>query len=155
LCRFVSPQSKQLRSQAGEMNSVVAPGLLYNGELRLERARSSLVREPELRQDTIYVELDWLAEHKPSVDYRVTLRLLDPKGQVVAQRDEFPIGSLLPPTTWNERDAKPGYMALQVPGKLTPGSYQVTVDVYDPATEETFAEPVEIGEYGLGAKVGE
>jgi hypothetical protein len=90
------------------------------------------------------VQLDWLAARKPSVDYRVTLRLLDAAGEVVAQRDEFPIGPLLPPTTWNEGDAKPGYMALVLPGELAAGEYRLTVDVYDPAGGATFAAPLEL-----------
>jgi uncharacterized membrane protein len=147
LCRFVSPQSSQLRLQAGGAGAAVAPGLLYNKDLRLERAQATLVDEADPGQAIIYVQLDWLAERKPSIDYRITLRLLDSAGQVVAQRDEFPIGQLLPPTTWNSGDAKPGYMALPLPGDLAPGNYRVTVNVYDPNTGETFAQPVEIAQY--------
>ena len=118
LCRFVSPTSSSLNGQPSSAvhdAEPVAPDLLYNGELRLPRAQARLVDEPQLGQSTIYAQLDWLAERKPTVDYRVTLRLLDPSGQVAAQRDEYPIGQLLPPTAWKQGDAKPGYMALPVP----------------------------------------
>jgi hypothetical protein len=73
------------------------------------------------------------------------LRLLDEAGAVVAQRDDYPIGTLLPPTTWNAGDAKPGYMALPLGGDLAPGAYQVVVGVYDPANGELFGELVPIG----------
>jgi hypothetical protein len=149
LCRFTSPQRGSLGTQAGEAAGAVTPGLLYNGELRLDRAQAALLDEPHLNQATIYTQLDWLAERKPTVDYHVTLRLLDAAGQVVAQRDESPIGPLLPAATWNEGDAKRGYMALPLPGDLA-GTYRLTVDVYDPATGATFAAPVEIAEYQLG-----
>jgi hypothetical protein len=141
LCRFVSPHSVPI-------GTTTALGLLYNGELRLQQARAALVEEASLEQATIYVQLDWLAEQKPSVDYRVTLRLLDGAGQVIVQHDEFPIGPLLPPTTWNAGDAKPGYLALPLPGDLTAavqaGGYRLTVNVYDPNSGSAFTEPVEI-----------
>jgi hypothetical protein len=38
-------------------------------------------------------------------------------------------------------------MALPLPGDLAPGNYRVTVNVYDPNTGETFAEPVKIAQY--------
>ncbi|MFN8465220.1 MAG: hypothetical protein U0X20_06695, partial [Caldilineaceae bacterium] len=158
LCRFVSPTSSSLNGQpssAGNAAESVTPDLLYNGELRLQRAQARLVDEPSLGQSTIYAQLDWLAERKPSVDYRVTLRLLDPSGKVAAQRDEYPIGQLLPPTTWKQGDAKPGYMALPVPPNLPAGKYQVTVGVYDPATEANYATPVTIAQFSLPATSGE
>ena len=124
LCRFVSPTGSQWDGSAARVQAAepVTPDLLYNGELRLQRAEARLVDEPQLGQSTIYAQLDWLAERKPTVDYRVTLRLLDPSGRVVAQRDEYPIGQLLPPTTWSQGDAKPGYMALPLPPHLPTGS---------------------------------
>jgi hypothetical protein len=147
LCRFVSPQA--IEGTAQEFQAA-APQVLYGGELRLEKAQAGVVDGPQVGQQTILVQLDWLAEQKPSVDYRVTLRLLDEGGQVVAQRDDFPIGPLLPPTTWNAGDAKPGYLALPQPGDLAPGKYRVTVGVYDPNTGEMFGEPLEVAVFALG-----
>jgi hypothetical protein len=196
LCRFVSPQGIRMTEE-------VTPAVLYNGELRLERAAVALVKETgpagrtaqaeetgpaeeigpteetspgatgsaegageaeetargeETAQGgedapgggTIYVQLDWRAERKPSIDYRVTLRLLDAAGAVVAQRDEFPIGPLLPPSTWNAGDAKPGYMALPLPGDLAAGEYTLTVGVYDPNTGAAFADPVTVARFAWG-----
>ena len=67
----------------------------------------------------------------------------------MAQRDEFPIGMLLPPTTWNAGDAKPGYMALPQPGNLAPGEYQILVGVYDPKNGTPLGEFVPIGRVHL------
>jgi hypothetical protein len=164
LCRFVSPQSIQMTAEmtAGTtagMTAEVTPAMLYNGELRLERAEVALVKEPApaegaaragenvLGRATIYAQLDWLAERKPSIDYRVTLRLLDAAGAVVVQRDEFPIGPLLPPSTWNAGDAKPGYMALPLPENLAAGEYTLRVGVYDPITGAAFADPLTVASF--------
>ncbi len=127
LCRFVSPDW-----HAGGM--VSTPAASFGGELRLERAVVRRVDELSLQRRYLLVQLDWLAEQKPTVDFRVTLRLLDEPGNVVVQRDEFPIGTLLPPTTWNAGDAKPGYMVLPLPETQPAGEYTVTVGVYNPVT---------------------
>ncbi len=71
---------------------------------------------------------------QPSIDYTVSLRLVNEAGESVAQRDAMPVGTLLPPTTWAEGDEKPGYMALQQPPELGPGKYTLQVQVYDPTT---------------------
>jgi hypothetical protein len=140
LCRFVSPH--YLPESAADQTLV--PDLLYNGELRLQETTARMVEEARLGQSTFFVQLDWLAEHKPSVDYRVTLRLEDANGRVVLQRDDLPIGPLLPTTTWNEGDAKPGYMALPLPPNLPPGDYVLTVGVYDAATGIIYGDPLTI-----------
>ena len=84
----------------------------------------------------LLVELDWLAADRPDADYKVSLRLTNSDGVPVSQSDNFPIGPLLPPTTWGASDRKPGYQALAVPVGLDPGQYQLTLSLYDPSTLE-------------------
>ena len=138
LCRFVSPHFLAERERA-------TPDVFFGDELRLTGAAIMQTLEAELDAGYLFVQLDWLAERKPTRDYRVTLRLIDNDGAVVAQRDEFPIGALLPPTTWNAGDAKPGYMALPLPAELPPGDYRLRVGVYDPATGAPVGDFIEIG----------
>ena len=71
------------------------------------------------------------------------------QGGRARQRDDFPIGPLLPPTTWNAGDAKPGYLALPLPADLPPGDYTLTVGVYDPAGGAALADPLPIARYRL------
>lgn len=138
LCHFASPHAVKPYAEN-------TPDVLFNGELRLARAALSRVDDPVRGRNYLLAELDWLAERKPTVDYRVTLRLLDGAGNVVAQRDEFPIGTLLPPTTWNAGDAKPGYMALPLGADTAPGTYQVVAGVYAPGDGALFGELVPLG----------
>jgi len=145
LCRFVSPQHVQL-------DTVTTPDLLYGGELRLQRTASQVVDAATPGRRTMLAQLDWLAEKKPTVDYRVSLRLLDGAGQVVVQRDDFPIGNLLPPTTWNAGDAKPGYLALPLPAALAAGDYDAVIVVYDPASGEPIGETAPIGDVQTPAR---
>lgn len=138
LCRFVSPEATALPAPVDQQ-------LLYNGELRLVQSAYTLVEDTLPGRRHLLARLDWLAEKKPSIDYRVTLRLLDGAGAVVAQRDEFPIGTLLPPTTWNGGDAKPGYMALPLADELPPGAYRLIAAVYNPVDGAPIGEPAELG----------
>lgn len=127
LCHFVSPHfvEPQVQSQ---------PTALFNNELLLQTTAVTL--HPARLEEPAYLltTLTWLAQNKPTIDYRVTLRLLDASGAVISQRDSFPIGPLLPPTTWNAGDEKPGYLTLPLPAQLTEGQYSVVTALYEPTT---------------------
>ena len=110
-------------------------GTTYNGELQLENAEVSHLADSRLKQSYLLLALDWLAKVKPSVDYVVTLRLIDASagpGAPRVQADGMPIGPLLPTTAWGPGDRKPGYMTLTLPPGLPPGDYRVVLGVYDP-----------------------
>lgn len=68
-------------------------------------------------------------------DYKASLRLIDPAGQLVAQKDRvllhtFHQGtSLWPPETVNE------YYLLPVPTETPPGNYTATIVIYHPDTQ--------------------
>ena len=143
LCRFVSPHFL-----TPEQSST--PVAAFGDDLQLTGAAIMTPSEHPLDQAYRFIQLDWLATRKPALDYRVTLRLVDNDGAVVAQRDEFPIGALLPPTTWNAGDAKPGYFALPLPPDLPPGRYRVIVGVYDPATGAAGGDFIELGAIHVG-----
>jgi hypothetical protein len=142
LCRFVSPHTLK-------PDQTTVPNALFNGELRLKRTAAELISDSKLGGRYLFAQLDWLAEKKPSVDYRVTLRMLDSSGTVVAQRDDFPIGNLLPPTTWSAGDAKPGYIALPIPAQTPAGSYKFVAEVYDPNTGAPIGDPAVIANYEI------
>ena len=78
--------------------------------------------------------LDWHADRNPTVDYKISLRLVEPSGNIRAQVDEYPIGALLPPTTWKLGDRKPGHLSLGLPADLLSGRYSVQLALYDPNT---------------------
>jgi uncharacterized membrane protein len=128
LCRFTAPSatfivvSRPMRVE-------------FQGELMLRGVDVALARQ-NANQRYVFVTLYWTAKAKPSADYKVTLRLLDREGRLISQGDNFPIGPLLPPTTWNTGDNKPGYMALEVPRSLARGDYDLVVGLYSPVTPE-------------------
>lgn len=125
-CHYLSPHHWPVTDLA------IAPAD-FGGELRLEGAAAALYAEGTT-DTALLVRLDWLAQQKPTRDYKVTLRLVDAAGNVLAQTDDFPIGPLIPPTGWNQGDAKPGYAAVTLPAALPAGDYWLQAGVYDPAT---------------------
>jgi hypothetical protein len=125
VCRYLSPHSVQ--------PTIVTPHQAAFRELLLERSALALTPSPASATDLL-LQLDWQALAAPALDYKVSVRLVAPDGAVVAQTDEYPIGALLPPTTWAAGDRKPGYVSLALPPSLAPGAYAVVISVYDPAT---------------------
>ncbi len=126
LCHFVAPASLQ---SAGAHPLDIA----FQGEMRLRGADMS-ARLVTSAERYLLVNLNWETNGKPAKDYKVTLRLLDAGGKVVSQADDFPIGSLLPPTMWGEDSSHAGHMVLAVPAELPPGDYVLVLGLYDPAS---------------------
>ena len=126
LCRFVSPTL--LETMAMNLGQY-----LFAGELGLQNVSLATSGESIQGVPMLLAQLDWQAEAQPSADYKVSLRLVDGNGEAVAQRDDFPIGPLLPPTVWGADDQKSGYMALPLPEAISDGRYDLQVALYNPA----------------------
>ena len=133
LCHYVSPD--QITPELA-----TAPALRFNDELLLPHADFAIMPAKGEDPAHLLVRLEWVADSRPSLDYKVALRLEDgggpTDGAVVAQEDAFPIGPLLPPSTWGEGDVKPGLMSI--PLGVPPGTYRLTLTLYDPATLTEF-----------------
>lgn len=80
------------------------------------------------------VRLKWRTTTQPHLDYKVSVRLLDQAGNLLAQTDDDPIGPLLPATTWAEGDIKDGYFVLKLPRRTPAGTCSLMMVVYDPAS---------------------
>lgn len=126
VCRYVSPHNLATDHE-------LPLEIIYAGELAVERAVLTLYPVVS-HAESLLVQLDWHAVQKPTHDLKASIRILAADGHTVAQADELPIGSLLPPTTWGAGDRKPGYMAVTLPALLEPGDYTVALAVYDAAT---------------------
>ncbi len=126
LCRFISPPLL-------ETQDLGLGRYLFAGELGLQKAMLAAEDESILGVPMLLAQLDWEAATQISADYKVSLRLVNGNGEVVAQRDDFPIGPLLPPTVWGGGDRKSGYMALPLPQALPAGRYAVQLALYNPA----------------------
>jgi hypothetical protein len=126
LCHYVSPR------HLAPVTLPFTPALFAN-EFALSSASASFYH-PTPETTSLLIQLDWHAQQKPTSDYKLSLRLLTEDGGVLDKADDYPIGPLLPPTTWNANDRKPGYFVLRVPADLPAGRYPIQISLYDANT---------------------
>ena len=87
------------------------------------------------------LQLAWRAEQTPPRPYKVFLQLLDPRDQVIAQRDAEPSGESRPTTTWQPGETVLDNHGLLIPPGTPPGSYRRIVGMYDAETLERLKLP--------------
>jgi hypothetical protein len=129
LCHYISPH------HIAPTQLTLTP-VLFDNALALTAVRGTFYH-PTPQTTNLLIELDWHTQHKPIIDYKLSLRLLAADGTTLDEANDYPIGPLLPPTAWNAGDHKPGYFVLRVPVDLTPGRYPIQVNLYDPTTLAT------------------
>lgn len=81
--------------------------------------------------DLLRVTTNWQVNAAPA-DYKFSLRLQAPDGQVVAADDYVPQNWFAPTSQWVVGQAAADRRALHLPESLPPGDYQVTLRLYDP-----------------------
>lgn len=85
--------------------------------------------------DTLSVKLWWSAATPPSTDYKMSLKLWTPAGQLAAQgRDEWPGGTLHRASQWHTGEVVYHPSRLTLPADLPPGEYWLNVELYHPET---------------------
>ncbi len=84
--------------------------------------------------DIARVRLAWLAAAPLDIRYKVTLQLLDPANQVVAQVDSEPAGGLHPTTSWIPGETVLDSYGLPIPLATPPGQYPLILALYDAET---------------------
>jgi hypothetical protein len=83
----------------------------------------------------------------------VSVRLVAPDGDRLAQRDSWPADGLLPTSQWRQRDYVRDEHTLQLPANLLPGDHavQVQVVVYDAESDVVLSGPVEVESFIFSA----
>ncbi len=89
---------------------------------------------------TIHLKLWWQTTAPPGVDYKMSLKLWTPAGELAAQgRDEWPAGSLYRATDWPVGQAVYHPVQLHLPADLPAGQYWLNVELYHPDTLQPLA----------------
>ena len=82
------------------------------------------------------IELRWQAVEPVAEDYHVFIHLLDREGQIVAQTDGQPAQWTRPTSSWAVGETVVDRHGLWIPANAAPGSYQLAIGMYQPATGE-------------------
>jgi hypothetical protein len=81
------------------------------------------------------VKLWWTAAASPGADYKMSLKLWRPDGELIAQgQDTWPAGSLYRATDWPLNQPVYQPVSLPLPTTLPPGQYWLNVELYHPDT---------------------
>ncbi|RMF03659.1 MAG: hypothetical protein D6768_05365 [Chloroflexi bacterium] len=84
---------------------------------------------------TIPLKFWWQADAPPGADYKMSLKLWTPDGQLAAQgNDDWPGGSLFRPGRWAAGQVVYQPASLALPADLPPGQYWLNVELYHPDT---------------------
>ena len=87
------------------------------------------------------LQVQWRADQKPDRRYKVFLQLLDPRDQVIAQRDAEPAGEGRPTDTWQPGEVLLDNHGLLIPPGTPPGTYRRIMGMYDAETMERLKLP--------------
>jgi len=80
------------------------------------------------------LSLYWQTLAQPDRNYKVFVQLLNPAGQLMAQRDSQPFDGFRPTSTWRPGQEIADRYGLLLPDTLPPGAYQLVVGMYDGET---------------------
>jgi hypothetical protein len=88
-------------------------------------------RLPLTAGDLLAVSTDWIAL-QPAPDYKFSLRLVNSLGEIVLAQDYVPQNWFAPTSTWPVGTPMVDRRGFLVPTDLAPGTYQITLRLYDP-----------------------
>ncbi len=109
-------------------------GLDFGGVIELAAAApaTAAYRPGQVAPLTLY----WRVLRQPTVDYSVSLRLLDAAGSPIAQVDsQHPVLGMAPTSRWQPGQVVADYYELQLPSDLPPGDYRWGVVLYHALSE--------------------
>ncbi|MFQ6000960.1 MAG: glycosyltransferase family 39 protein [Anaerolineae bacterium] len=107
-------------------------GVELGGQVRLEGFEGGVA--PVRAGETLDLALYWRATQRLDIDYHVVLYLVDGQGQVWAQTDEMPLGSLYLTSRWKVGEVLREPMRLEIPEGTPGGEYALQVAIYDLAS---------------------
>lgn len=135
--------------QAGELECQPLPAPVRFGDVIALRAQC-LQSAPVAAGDVALVGLEWGTEQAIQTRYAVSVQLLDPRGQVIAQHDGEPQGGAAPTTTWMPGSRILDNRGVWIPFGAPPGVYRLIAALYDPITGQRLSTP-----YGDAAELGQ
>ncbi len=107
-------------------------GVGLGGKVRLEGFEAGAA--PLRAGGALDLALYWRATQRLDIDYHVVLYLVDAEGEVLAQTDEMPLGSLYLTSRWKVGEVLREPVRLEIPKGTPGGEYTLQVAIYDLAS---------------------
>ncbi len=80
--------------------------------------------------------LFWRSPGQPTGNYKVFIHLMNAQGELIAQRDDLPLGGLVLTSQWSPGEVITDQFFVALPSNLPQGTYQLEVGMYRPGTGE-------------------
>ncbi|NOZ50739.1 MAG: DUF2723 domain-containing protein [Chloroflexi bacterium] len=109
-------------SLAGDPIPLLPEVSLYSWQIEKRQPRSG----PSAR-----LTLRWLVHKAPAFDFKISARLLTPQGDLLVQKDDFPVHNSYPPTFWRPGDIVIDSYDLPLP-PTAPPTLTLLVILYNP-----------------------
>jgi hypothetical protein len=93
-----------------------------------------IVSQPVSPGQILSLSLHWQALAQPDRNYKVFVQLLNPEGQLVAQRDSQPLDGFRPTSTWRPGQEITDRYGLLLTDALPSGAYPLVIGMYDVET---------------------
>ncbi|MBM3127665.1 MAG: DUF2723 domain-containing protein [Chloroflexi bacterium] len=97
---------------------------------------------------TARATLVWRAEDRVT-DFLVRVRLYDPEGRAITQKDEPPVRGLYPASQWARGEYVRAVHNIQIPGGTPPGTYQLKLQTLDAATKSPTSDEIALGSFAV------
>jgi hypothetical protein len=81
--------------------------------------------------ETIQLTLYWVAQEPTIIAYSVFNHLTNPQGELVAQRDSWPVQGQWPSTCWQSNEVIVDTYVIELPTELPPSTYILGTGLYD------------------------
>ncbi len=110
----------------------------------------ALPQETTAAGDLLPLTLTWQTAAPLTVDYQLSLRLVNRGGDIFAQSDWPPLAAAGAASTWPPGQPITDRRSLWLPADLPPGQYALQLVLYDPATGQAAGQPLIINNIPVG-----
>ncbi len=91
--------------------------------------------------NSLTLKLYWQSEAPLPLDYTTFVHLRDAAGNVIAQKDQPPLGGAYPTSLWEPGEIIADEITVPLPADLPPGDFALVVGLYDINTFQRLTVP--------------
>jgi 4-amino-4-deoxy-L-arabinose transferase-like glycosyltransferase len=110
----------------------------------LELIKAALPATATPAGDLLPLHLTWQTETPLTLDYQLSLRLVNNRGDIFAQGDWPPLAAHRPTSSWLPNQPVADRRSLWLPVDTPPGNYLLQLVIYNPISGEALGQPVTI-----------